>query len=105
MWISVLNWLDKTKTCWDHDYNHTYTKHPLTEALGQVGLLVDEDLGGDDGAEGLEGGDQVRVGELLRQVVDEEVVGAVPARPRPLLHAAAVRGLQLAACNIAGLHI
>ena len=78
---------------------------PLTEALGQVGLLVDEDLGGDDGAEGLEGGDQVRVGELLRQVVDEEVVGAVPARPRPLLHAAAVRGLQLAACNIAGLDI
>ena len=27
---------------------------PLTEALGQVGLLVDEDLGGDDGAEGLD---------------------------------------------------
>ena len=77
--------------------------HSLTEALGQVGLLVDEDLGGDDGAEGLEGGDQVRVGELLRQVVDEEVVGALPARPRALLHAAAVRGLQLAACNIAGL--
>ena len=88
---------------WKHWVTSENSAGPLTEALGQVGLLVDEDLGGDDGAEGLEGGDQVRVGELLRQVVDEEVVGALPARPRALLHAAAVRGLQLAACNIAGL--
>lgn len=45
----------------------------LTEALGEVGLLVDEDLGGDDVAEGAEGLCEVRVRELLRQVVDEQV--------------------------------
>ncbi len=45
----------------------------LTEALGQVGLLVDEDLGRDDAAEGIEGLEEVRIGELLREVVDEEV--------------------------------
>ena len=44
---------------------------PLTEALGQVGLLVDEDLGGDDGAEGLERLAEVRVSELLgEEMVD-----------------------------------
>ncbi len=45
----------------------------LTEALGEVCLLVDEDLGGDDLPEGGEGLEEVGVGELLREVVDEEV--------------------------------
>ena len=35
------------------------------KALGQVGLLVNEHLGGDDGAEGLERLAEVRVSELL----------------------------------------
>ena len=35
------------------------------KALGQVGLLVDEHLGGDDSAEGLERLAEVRVSELL----------------------------------------
>lgn len=43
------------------------------EALGQVRLFVYEHLRGYHGAEGQEGGGQVDVGELLRQVVDEEV--------------------------------
>ena len=37
------------------------------KALGQVGLLVDEHLGGDNGAEGLERLAEVRVSELLRK--------------------------------------
>ncbi len=40
-------------------------KVPLTEALGEVRLLVDEDLGGDDLAEGRECLQEVRVCELL----------------------------------------
>ena len=53
-------------------------KVALTEALGQIGLLVDEDLGADDVAEGVEGLEEVGVAELLGQVVDEQV-GAVGA--------------------------
>ncbi len=45
----------------------------LTEALGEVCLLVDEDLGGDDLPEGGEGLEEVGIGELLREVIDEEV--------------------------------
>ena len=45
----------------------------LTEALGEVGLLVHKDLGGDDGAEGDKGLVEVGIGELWRQVVDEQV--------------------------------
>jgi len=48
------------------------------EALAEVGLLVDEDLGGDDVSEGHEHLHEILVAELLRQVVDEEV-GAVRA--------------------------
>ena len=44
---------------------------PLTEALGEVGLLVEKDLGGDDGPEGEKGLVEVRVRELWWQVVDE----------------------------------
>lgn len=51
---------------------HVVERHEA-EALGQVGLLVDEHLGGDHVAEGEERRRQVRVGELLRQVVDEQV--------------------------------
>jgi len=43
------------------------------KALGQAGLLVDEHLGRDHIAEGQERGGQIRVGELLRQMVDEKV--------------------------------
>ena len=50
----------------------------LTEALGEVGLLVHKDLGGDDGAEGEEGLQQVGIGELWRQVVDEQVGSVRP---------------------------
>ena len=51
----------------------------LTEALGEVGLLVDEHLGADDVAERVERLEEVRVAELLGQVVDEQVraVGAL----------------------------
>ena len=45
----------------------------LTETFGQVGLAVDEHLGGHDVTERQERLRQVGVGELLRQVVDEEV--------------------------------
>ena len=45
----------------------------LTETFGQVGLTVDEHLGGHDVTERQERLRQVRVGELRRQVVDEEV--------------------------------
>lgn len=44
-----------------------------TEALGHVRVLVYEHLGRDDGAEWEERGRQVGVGELLGQVVDEQV--------------------------------
>ena len=37
----------------------------VTETLGQVGLLVDEDLRGDDVAERLKGLEQVWIAELL----------------------------------------
>jgi len=49
------------------------------EALGEVGLLVNEHLGADDGAERIEGLQEVRVAELLGKVVDEQVraVGAL----------------------------
>lgn len=43
------------------------------EALREVGLFVDEHLGGDDVPKWQERGRQVRVRELLRQVVDEQV--------------------------------
>lgn len=43
------------------------------KALGQIRLLVDEDLRGDHGAKGRERGGEILVGELLRQVVDEQV--------------------------------
>ena len=43
----------------------------LTKALGQVGLLINEDLGRDNGAKGLECRHEVRISELLRKVVDE----------------------------------
>ncbi len=46
---------------------------PLTEALGEVGLLVEKDLGGDDGPEGEKGLVEVRIRELRWQVVDEQV--------------------------------
>lgn len=44
-----------------------------TETLGQIRLLVDEHLGRDHVAERCERGGQVRVRELLRQVVDEQI--------------------------------
>lgn len=44
-----------------------------SEALGQIRLFVDKHFGRDDVAEGHECRGQVRVGELLWQVVDEEV--------------------------------
>ena len=50
----------------------------LTEALWQIGLLVDENLGGDHSPEGVEGLEEIAVRKLLRQVVDEQV-GAVRA--------------------------
>lgn len=43
------------------------------EALGQVGLLIDEHLGGHHVAEREERRRQIGIGELLRQVVDEQV--------------------------------
>ena len=42
------------------------SKKWLTKTLGEVGLLVHKDLGGDNGAEGEEGLVEVRVGELGR---------------------------------------
>lgn len=45
----------------------------LTEALALVGGAVNEDLGGDDVAEGYEHLHELAVAELLGQVVDEEV--------------------------------
>ena len=45
----------------------------LTETFGEVCVLVNEDLGGDYGSEGCEGGDKVGIGELLREMVDEEI--------------------------------
>ena len=44
-----------------------------TETLGEVRVLVDEHLGRDDRPERVERLEEVRVRELLRQVVDEEV--------------------------------
>ena len=60
-------------------------KVALTEALGQIGLLVDEDLGADDVAEGVEGLEEVGVAELLGQVVDEQVgaVGTLKSEDKP----------------------
>ena len=69
----------------------------LTKTLRKVCLFVDEDLGGDDCPERLECGHKVRVAELLGQVIDEQVVGALAARPHRLLDTAAIRGLDLAA--------
>lgn len=43
------------------------------EALGQVGLLVDEHLGRHHMSERHEGRREIRVGEFLRQMVDEQV--------------------------------
>ena len=60
-------------------------------------MFVDEDLGRDDCPEWLECCDEVCVSELLGQVVDEQVVGPLSPRPRHLLHAAAVRSLDLPA--------
>lgn len=45
----------------------------LTEALALVGGAVNEYLGADDVTEGKEHLHQLRVAELLRQVVNEEV--------------------------------
>ena len=53
-------------------------KKPLTKALAEVGLLVDEDLCGDNVTEGHEHLHEVLVAELLGEVVDEQV-GAVGA--------------------------
>ena len=70
----------------------------LTETLWEVGLLVDEDLGGDDCPEWLECCHKVGITELLGQMVDEQVVGALSAHR--LLHAGAVRGLELSAWEL-----
>lgn len=45
----------------------------LTEAFAHVRVLIYKNFGGYDIAEGQKGGDEVRVAELLRQMVDEEV--------------------------------
>lgn len=45
----------------------------LTEAFAHVRMLIYKNFGGYDVAERQEGGDEVRVAEFLRQVVDEEV--------------------------------
>ena len=45
----------------------------LTEALGEICLLVYEDLGRDHGTEGIESLQEITIGELLRQVINEEV--------------------------------
>ena len=55
-----------------------------TETLGEVRVLVDEHLGRDDRPERVERLEEVRVRELLRQVVDEEVG---PVRALVLLQA------------------
>ena len=70
----------------------------LTETLGEVGLLVNEDLGGDDCPEWLECGHKVGIAELLGKVVDKQVVRALS--PHRLLHAGAVRGLELSAWEL-----
>lgn len=45
----------------------------LTEAFAHVRVLIYENFGGYDVAEGQEGGDEIRVAEFLRQVIDKEV--------------------------------
>ncbi len=56
------------------NYSHeTSPLTPLTEALGEVGLLVEKDLGRDDGPEREKCLVEVRVRELRWQVVDEQV--------------------------------
>lgn len=59
-----------------------------SEALGQVGLLVDEHLGRHDVSERHEGRCEIRVGELLRQMVDEQVaaLGALDLLSSGLSH-------------------
>lgn len=49
------------------------TSTQLTEAFAHVRMLIYKNFGGYDVAERQEGGDEVRVAEFLRQVVDEEV--------------------------------
>lgn len=45
----------------------------LTEAFAHVRVLIYENFGGYDVAEGQESGNKIRVAEFLRQVVDKEV--------------------------------
>ena len=45
----------------------------LTEALAQLRLFVDEDLGGDDVAEWQKRRDEVSIAKLLRQMVDKQI--------------------------------
>lgn len=49
------------------------TTTQLTEAFAHVRVLIYENFGGYDVAEGQKGRDEVRVAELLRQMVDEKV--------------------------------
>lgn len=49
------------------------TSAQLTEAFAHVRMLIYKNFGGYDVAERQEGGNEVRVAEFLRQVVDEEV--------------------------------
>jgi hypothetical protein len=53
--------------------SQTVPLKPLTEALGEVGLFVEKDLGRDDGPEREKCLVEVRVRELWREVVDEQV--------------------------------
>jgi hypothetical protein len=45
----------------------------LTEAFALIGGAIDEDLGRNDGSKGREDVCQISVGELLRQVVNEQI--------------------------------
>lgn len=53
--------------------DQTATSSILTKTLGQLGLLVDKNLGGDHVSESIESLKQVVVCELLGQVVYEKV--------------------------------
>lgn len=52
---------------------HCVVERDETEALAEVGDLVDEDLGADDGAEGGKHLHQVGVRHVVGEVVDEQV--------------------------------